>query len=45
MSLYLSRFHLGRMLLHALCAVRRGHWKWHLAGIQREIMNEGPKRP
>jgi hypothetical protein len=37
MTLYLSQQHWGRMCLHAVVALRAGHWGWHLAGIGREI--------
>jgi hypothetical protein len=27
----------GRTLLHLAAALRAGHWRWHLAGIIREL--------
>jgi hypothetical protein len=37
MSLYLSQKCWGRSCLHLAAAMRAGHWRWHLAGIGREI--------
>jgi hypothetical protein len=37
MALYLSQKRLGRVCLHLVAALRAGHWRWHLAGIGREI--------
>lgn len=28
---------LGRIVLHALCALRDHEWSWHFAGIRREF--------
>ena len=33
----LSRYALGRMMLHFGCLVRGGQWRFHLAGIRREL--------
>ena len=33
----LDKTHLGRVLLHTLCALRDHHWLWHWAGIKREL--------
>jgi len=27
----------GRVCLHLAAAARSGHWRWHLAGIKREM--------
>jgi hypothetical protein len=37
MKLYLSQRSMGRSCLHLAAALRAGHWRWHLAGIRREI--------
>ena len=37
MALYLSQERWGRVCLHFVAALRAGHWRWHLAGIGREI--------
>ncbi|MBE0544387.1 MAG: hypothetical protein IH623_23850 [Verrucomicrobia bacterium] len=37
MKLYLSQRCWGRSCLHLAAAMRAGHWRWHLAGIGREI--------
>jgi hypothetical protein len=37
MKLYLSRRRCGRMCLHLMAALCAGHWRWHLAGIGREL--------
>jgi hypothetical protein len=37
MSLYLSQKCWGRSCLHLAAAMRAGHWRWHFAGIGREI--------
>jgi hypothetical protein len=37
MSLYLSQNGWGRSCLHLAAAMRAGHWRWHFAGIGREI--------
>ena len=37
MALYLSQERWGRVCLHFLAALRAGHWRWHFAGIGREI--------
>jgi hypothetical protein len=37
MALYLSQESWGRVCLHIVAALRAGHWRWHLAGIGREI--------
>jgi hypothetical protein len=37
MAFYLSQERWGRVCLHFLAALRAGHWRWHLAGIEREI--------
>jgi hypothetical protein len=37
MALYLSQERWGRVCLHLAAAMRAGHWRWHLAGIEREI--------
>jgi hypothetical protein len=37
MALYLIRERWGRVWLHAMAALRSGHWRWHLAGIGREM--------
>ena len=37
MALYFSQERWGRVCLHFVAAVRAGHWRWHLAGIKREI--------
>src|SRR5256885_813808 len=28
---------LKRIALHVLCALRDSHWRWHLAGVRREL--------
>jgi hypothetical protein len=28
---------MGRVVLHAVCALRDHHWTWHWQGILREI--------
>jgi hypothetical protein len=38
MTRYLSKTRLGRVCLHVMAALRAGHWGWHLAGIEREIL-------
>jgi len=37
MALYLIQEPWGRMCLHLMAALRAGHWRWHLAGIGREM--------
>jgi len=37
MTLYLSQRCWGRSCLHLAAALHRGHWRWHFAGIRREI--------
>jgi hypothetical protein len=37
MSTYLSQKCWGRSCLHLAAAMRAGHWRWHCAGIGREI--------
>jgi len=37
MALYLIQERWGRVCLHLAAALRAGHWRWHLAGIGREI--------
>jgi hypothetical protein len=37
MSLYLSQKCWGRSCLHLVSAMRAGHWRWHFAGIGREM--------
>jgi hypothetical protein len=37
MALYLIQEHWGRVCLHFVAALRAGHWRWHFAGIGREI--------
>jgi hypothetical protein len=37
MKLYLSQKRYGRVCLHLAAALRAGHWRWHFAGIEREI--------
>lgn len=27
-----ANFLLGRIILHLICALRAGHWRWHCAG-------------
>ena len=33
----LAKSHLGRVLIHTICAIRDHHWQWHWAGILREF--------
>jgi hypothetical protein len=33
----LENFFLGRIVLHLVCALRAGRWRWHCAGIWREM--------
>jgi len=37
MTYYLSQKCWGRSCLHVMAAMRAGHWRWHLAGIRREV--------
>jgi hypothetical protein len=37
MALYLSQQRWGRVYLHLAAALRAGHWRWHLSGIEREM--------
>jgi len=37
MNSYISQKGWGRSCLHLVAAFRAGHWRWHLAGIRREI--------
>ena len=37
MKLYLCQRSWGRSCLHLMAALRAGHWRWHLAGIRREM--------
>jgi len=37
MKLYLSQTRWGRACLHMMAALHAGHWRWHLAGIGREM--------
>jgi hypothetical protein len=39
MTLYLSQSCWGRSCLHLAAALRARHWRWHLAGIEREIQS------
>jgi hypothetical protein len=43
MALYLSQERWGRVYLHFAAALRGGHWRWHLAGIGREIQCLRPR--
>jgi hypothetical protein len=43
MALYLSQERWGRVCLHLVAALRAGHWRWHLAGIGREIESIWPQ--
>jgi hypothetical protein len=43
MTLYLSQERWGRACLHFAAALRAGHWRWHLAGIGREIEGSWPQ--
>jgi hypothetical protein len=42
MALYLIQERWGRVCLHFAAALRAGHWRWHLAGIEREITGIWP---
>jgi hypothetical protein len=35
--LFVSQAGCGRICLHLLAALRAGHWRWHLAGVGREM--------
>jgi len=37
MGLHLIQKNWGRVCLHVVAALRSGHWRWHLAGIEREM--------
>jgi hypothetical protein len=37
MAWHLVQTRWGRALLHLAAALRAGHWRWHLAGIIREL--------
>jgi hypothetical protein len=37
MTRHLSQSAWGRSCLHLAAALRTGRWRWHLAGIRREI--------
>lgn len=37
MILYLSQKCWGHSCLHLAAALHSGHWRWHFAGIKREI--------
>jgi hypothetical protein len=37
MTRYLSQTRWGRVCLHLVTALRAGHWRWHFAGIGREM--------
>jgi hypothetical protein len=43
MALSLSQERWGRVCLHFVAALRAGHWRWHLAGIGREIDSIRPR--
>gem|GEM_PF-2288123 len=44
---FLSRFRLGRAVLHLSCILRGGKVSWHVEGVKRELLNakEGPFTP
>jgi len=41
MALHLSQERWGRAWLHLVAALRSGHWRWHLAGMEREMRSTG----
>jgi hypothetical protein len=43
MALYLCQERWGRVCLHFVAALRDGHWRWHLAGIGRDIKSVCPQ--
>jgi hypothetical protein len=43
MAIYLSQERWGRVCLHFVAALRAGHWGWHFAGIEREIVCMWPR--
>ncbi|HUS33826.1 MAG TPA: hypothetical protein VM680_00600 [Verrucomicrobiae bacterium] len=34
----LARVSVGRVILHAACAMKDGHVQWHWQGIKRELV-------
>ena len=43
MALYLIQERWGRVCLHLVAALRAGHWRWHLAGMGREMEGMWPQ--
>jgi hypothetical protein len=41
MTLILSKNRFGRIVLHLLCWVHDGNFRWHWAGISRELHARG----
>ena len=37
MALTLARNRFGRILLHLICLAHDRKWRWHWAGIRREV--------
>ena len=37
MTLMLTKYRFGRIVLHLVCLVHDGKWRWHRAGICREF--------
>ena len=38
MTLMLTKNRFGRIVLHLMCLVHDGKWRWHWAGICREFI-------
>jgi hypothetical protein len=41
MALMLAKNRFGRMVLHLMCVAHDGKWRWHWAGICRELHRHG----
>jgi len=37
MKTKLAEYSCGRVILHLACLIQDGHWRWHWAGVLREL--------
>jgi len=37
MTLMLAKNRFGRVVLHLICLAHDGKWRWHWAGVRREL--------
>lgn len=45
MKTWLAEHSSGRVFLHLACLLRDGKWRWHWAGMKRELQKLAPLRP